>query len=184
MSNQTSRTTSASIIREPVVRTATITSPNSYRRVPKGESPTRWSNAMRAASDAIKSKAHVSLKRSSIKPQLAKKNPINGSSTRINVHSRENEITPNSVSTRKVVRLSRHRRKMEKAPDWSTIDPPRFRSFAQLPTYVVTFLATIQARNEAAISRSSTPLPSLESPATLNARGRNYSARSAKRKRP
>ena len=163
---------------------ATI-SPNSSRRSFKGDSPTRCSNLNRAASRAIKSNPQLSSKINSTNPNPPEiRNPTKGTSTRVTEHSKDNCITPSSISTRSLVGglSSRHFRKMENVAACPIIDPPQFRSFAKFPRSFCLFLDSVRARNEAAKSQSSDPPPSPESRASLNEHGRNYSARNAKRK--
>jgi len=183
VSNQTLRTISRNSILDPVSRTAIIPSPNSYSRLPNGAPPKRSAISARAASGAVKSKAHVLSKTNSINPQSVSRRPISGSSTRDTKHSKENDITPSRASTRSKSPSSCHLRNTENASAWAIIDPPRFRLFAPLPAHVVRLLDTIRARRRAAISHSSVPQPSPELLGESNGRGRNYSARNAKRKR-
>ena len=183
MSTHASRTISANRIHPPVCLTANITSPNSYRRSPRGDFPIRSSTPIRKASKAVKSNPQVSSKINSIKPQFNKRSPTSGSSTRITVHSKENDITANSASARTTVAASRHLRNSEKATGgFIKAHSPVFSRFAYLPDYIIKFSETILARHEAAKSRSQSQQPSPGSHASSDARGRNYSARSAKRK--
>lgn len=187
MSNHSSRTTSANRIHdrvEPIVRTATITSPNSYRRSLSGDLPVRSSNSIRKASKAIKSNPQVSSRANSIKPQSASRRLSKSSSARSTVHSNEREIVPaNSASARTTVQASRHFRKREKTTgSFITAYPRTFFPFAELPDYILDFFEATQAKHEAAKSRSRFQQPSQALRASSNARGRNYSARSAKRK--
>jgi hypothetical protein len=97
MSSQTSRTISAKNIDPSVaLRTATICSPNSYRRSPSGDFPKRFSGSKRNASNDRKSNPHVSSKTSSINPQPSSVSASKGSSARRTEHSKENCTLPSS----------------------------------------------------------------------------------------
>ena len=176
-----SRTTSISNRVEPVSRVARTNLPNSYCRVSDAERPSR-SLRCTSASGAVERNDHVSSNFRLSEPRSLKSKVISGSSTRLNVQSKQKLITARSQSTRSRVDLSNQSRNVENASDWSIIDPPAFVPFPELPPYALRFLSSVRAKQRAAKSRlqSQPPLQALR--ADSNERGRNYSVRSAKRK--